>query len=59
MVINISADASELGSKAAQFAAGKLKEAIEKNGEARLVVSTGSSQFETLQSLLYEKVEWE
>lgn len=59
MVINISADASELGLKASQFAAGKLKEAIEKNGEARLVVSTGSSQFETLQSLLHEKVEWE
>ncbi|MCX6320990.1 MAG: 6-phosphogluconolactonase [Bacteroidia bacterium] len=59
MVINISADASELGLKASQFAAGKLKEAIEKNGEARLVISTGSSQFETLQSLLHEKVEWE
>jgi len=59
MVINISADASELGLKASQFAAGKLNEAIRQNGEARLVVSTGSSQFETLQSLLHEKVEWE
>lgn len=59
MIINISVNASELGYKAAHFAAGKLKEAIEKNGEARLVVSTGSSQFETLKSLLHEKVEWE
>jgi len=59
MVINISADATELGLKASQFVAEKLKEAIEKNGEARLVVSTGSSQFETLKSLLNEKVEWE
>jgi len=59
MVINISADATELGLKAAQFAAGKLKEAIRQNGEARLVVSTGSSQFETFQSLLHEEVDWE
>lgn len=59
MIINISPDASEMGHKAAKFAAGKMNEAIEKNGEARMVVSTGSSQFETLQSLLNEKVEWE
>jgi glucosamine-6-phosphate deaminase len=59
MIINISSNASELGFKAAQFTAGKLNEAIEQNGEARLAVSTGSSQFETLQSLLHEKVEWE
>jgi glucosamine-6-phosphate deaminase len=59
MIINISADASELGTKAAQYAACKLNDAIRKNGEARLVVSTGSSQFETLQSLINEKVAWE
>lgn len=59
MIINISADALELGTKAAHFAAGKLNEAIDKNGEARLVVSTGSSQFETFQALLQEKVDWE
>jgi glucosamine-6-phosphate deaminase len=59
MIINISADASELGNKAAQFAAGKLNDAIRKNNEARLVVATGSSQFETLQALIQEEVEWE
>ena len=59
MIINISKNASELGFKAAQFAAGKLNEAIRLNGEARLVVSTGSSQFETFQSLLHEEVDWE
>jgi glucosamine-6-phosphate deaminase len=59
MVINICTDAKELGSKAAQFTAIKLNEAIRCCGEARLVVSTGSSQFETFQSLLKEKVEWE
>lgn len=59
MVINISTGALELGSKAAQFAALKLNEAINENGEARLVVSTGSSQFETFQALLKEKIKWE
>ena len=59
MVIDISKDAIELGLSAAHFAALKLNEAITRNGEARLVVSTGSSQFETFQALLKEKVEWE
>ena len=59
MIINISADALELGLRASQFASFKLKEAIRENGEARLVLSTGSSQFETLQSLLNEKIAWE
>ena len=59
MIIHINTDASKLGSNAAHFAAGKLNEAIIQNGEARLVLSTGSSQFETLESLLHEQVEWE
>lgn len=59
MVIDISKGAIELGLKASHFAALKLNEAIRQNGEASLVVSTGSSQFETFQALLTEKVEWE
>lgn len=59
MIINISSDASDLGINAAKFAAEKLRDAIKSNGEARLVLSTGSSQFETLESLLKEKVAWE
>ena len=59
MIINISVNALELGSNAARFAAQQLDEAIKQYGEARLVVSTGSSQFETLQSLLNENVEWD
>ncbi len=58
MVIEISKDASELGFRAAKYAAEKLNEAINLTGEARLLVSTGSSQFETFQALLNEKVEW-
>lgn len=59
MIINISVNALELGTRAAGFAAGKINEAIQQNGEARLVVSTGSSQFETLQSLINENIAWE
>ena len=59
MIINISPGAEELGIYAAKCAARKLNEAILKNGEARMVVSTGSSQFETIQSLLNESVDWE
>jgi glucosamine-6-phosphate deaminase len=38
--------------------ASKLNEAISERGEARLILSTGSSQFETLNALLNENVEW-
>jgi glucosamine-6-phosphate deaminase len=58
MIINISKDASDLGNQAAHFATQKLKEAIQKNGEARMIVSTGVSQFETFQALLREDIEW-
>jgi glucosamine-6-phosphate deaminase len=59
MIINISKNALELGTRAAQFTSIKLNEAIRRNGEARLVVSTGSSQFETIEALINEEVEWE
>jgi glucosamine-6-phosphate deaminase len=58
MIIDISKNAEELGSRAARFAAIKLGEAISQRGEARMVVSTGSSQFETFQSLLKEEIDW-
>lgn len=47
-----------LGKAAAALAAEKLNKAISLKGEARLVLSTGSSQFETLQALLKEKIDW-
>lgn len=59
MIISICENAAELGLKAARLAAGKLNESIAGRGEARLVVSTGSSQFETLSALLNENVDWE
>ncbi|MDH4271722.1 MAG: 6-phosphogluconolactonase [Candidatus Aminicenantes bacterium] len=58
MIINISQNAAGLGAAAARFAGEKLREAVARNGEARLVLSTGSSQFETLEALLKEDVDW-
>lgn len=59
MKICISSNAEELGARAAQFVKEKLNHAIKTNGEARLVVSTGSSQFETLQALVQSDIQWE
>jgi glucosamine-6-phosphate deaminase len=58
MRITISKNAPELGAAAARFAGAKLREAVARNREARLVLSTGSSQFETLEALLKVDIEW-
>jgi len=58
MNINISATPALLGKNAAQLVAIKLNEAIREKGEARLLVSTGSSQFETLAALIESSVDW-
>lgn len=58
MIITVNTDANELGNRAASVAAKKLNESIAVNGEARMVVSTGSSQFELFQALIKEKVDW-
>jgi glucosamine-6-phosphate deaminase len=58
MNISISTNSSEFGKAAATLAAEKMNEALILNGEARMVVSTGSSQFEMFQALVKEKVDW-
>jgi glucosamine-6-phosphate deaminase len=58
MNITITTTAVELGNQAARLVALKLNEAINRNGEARMVVSTGSSQFEMFQALIKEKLDW-
>ena len=58
MDISISRDAHELGQKAALLAEQKLNSIIGEKGEARLLVSTGSSQFETIQALVNSSVDW-
>ncbi len=59
MNIIISADSPELGKRAARLAADILNEAVKLNGEARMVVSTGSSQFDTFQALISEDIPWQ
>ena len=44
MRIVISKTADELGMRAAEASAKIIKEAIEKNGRARIILSTGASQ---------------
>ena len=58
MEIIKSTTAKELGEKAAKLTAQKLNDAISKNGKARIILSTGASQFETLEALVKEEVDW-
>jgi len=48
----------ELGQAAARLAAEYLNELIDKNGYARIVVSTGASQFETFEALIASVIDW-
>ncbi|WP_168122124.1 6-phosphogluconolactonase [Paenibacillus sp. HB172176] len=59
MEIHISIDAKQLGIRAAEHAAGILQEAINRQGSARLLLSTGSSQFEFFQSFVKQPIEWD
>jgi glucosamine-6-phosphate deaminase len=56
--VNIYDSPEELGYAAAGFAAAVLNQAIAERGCARVVLSTGASQFETLQALVDQKVDW-
>ncbi|MCE5267204.1 MAG: glucosamine-6-phosphate deaminase [Planctomycetaceae bacterium] len=52
MNIVICQDAKELGRRAAEDAATRIRDAIKERGQARIVVATGASQFEVLASLV-------
>ncbi len=56
--IRIADTPQELGRLAASTIAGFLRNAIEEKGEARLILSTGASQFETMDALTKEDVDW-
>jgi glucosamine-6-phosphate deaminase len=58
MNMEISISSADLGKKAARLISEKLNGAINMNGEARMIVSTGSSQFEMFQALVKENVDW-
>jgi glucosamine-6-phosphate deaminase len=59
MKITISNTPSDLGKEASELAACRIREAIRERGEARLTLSTGASQFDTLASLLLKDIEWD
>ncbi|MDY4139847.1 MAG: 6-phosphogluconolactonase [Eubacteriales bacterium] len=58
MRIVISRTAEELGIRAAASAADVINQAIASNGHARIILSTGASQFETLEHLVKADVDW-
>ncbi|MBQ1244961.1 MAG: 6-phosphogluconolactonase [Clostridia bacterium] len=58
MEIRICKDQVALGESAAKYVASRLNEIIEKKGYARIVLSTGASQFDTLAALTRENVNW-
>lgn len=51
MRVIVTKDRAAMGDWVAEHAAADLRAAIESNGEARLIIATGSSQFEVLEAL--------
>ena len=59
MKIVIGKDKLDMARRAADAAAGKIREAIAARGEARIIVATGASQFEFLAALVAEPgIDW-
>ena len=58
MEIRIFETKLELGKAAARDAAKIIKEAIDKRGSAYVIAATGASQFEFLDALAQEEIEW-
>lgn len=58
MVIYASKTSKELGEQAAKLAGEILRKKIKEQGYARIILSTGASQFDTIQALINEDVDW-
>lgn len=58
MEIVISGTKQILGKKAAQIGAEIIRKAILESGKANIIVATGASQFEMLNELVKEDIEW-
>jgi len=59
MKINILDNPVQLGNMAAAYCAGIINDAIIRNGKARIVLSTGASQFDTIQALTEMDIDWQ
>lgn len=57
--ISVSPTPVQLGQAAANKIAELLRNAIEKKGSARIILSTGASQFETIDALIQSDVPWD
>ena len=58
MKIRVFDNPAELGQVAAKNCAEIINEAIARKGKARIVLSTGASQFDTIQALIETKIDW-
>ena len=58
MKIIVSRDADELGLRSANYVAERINAAIADHGEARIVLSTGASQFPMFKNLVNCDVDW-
>lgn len=56
--ICVSSTPEQLGQAAANKIAQLLRQAIEQKGSARIILSTGASQFETIDALVKSDVDW-
>jgi glucosamine-6-phosphate deaminase len=58
MKIIVTDNPVELGKAAGRAAARLIRDAIEKNGQANIIMATGTSQFETINQLIKENIDW-
>ena len=58
MRVIVNQDKYELGNEAAIYAAGLIRETITKSGKANVILATGTSQFQTLERLVQEDIDW-
>lgn len=58
MKINVLSDRKQAGRTAAAHGAALIRQALADRGSANVIVATGASQFEMLESLLEESIEW-
>lgn len=58
MIIHVYRTPEEMGNEAARLIAEKLNAAIAQKGEARLLLSTGASQFEMMDALIHMPVDF-
>ena len=59
MKLSISRTSDEMGRKAAEKTAELIRQTVSEQGEARILVSTGQSQFEFFEALIQMDIPWD